>query len=414
MDHDHRVAVSPESGGANTSLKERVRSLRLPQESMRRSRSGKGPIIFLSLICAGLAALAGFLGVEYYRATDRIAELNKLNPRPREDYSRMGESHSTNDASASAVASSGDVALERKGYIIPAHQILISPKVAGMIESLNIEEGKHVKKGEILAQLETVDYRADYDHTLATFESCWQKWLELYSGSRPQEIKAAKARLDEMDAQKEQLYLDFKRNTRLTGTNAVAVKDYEQAVSAYRAMERRSMQMRQDYELMLEGPRPEKIDAAWADVVQADADVAKSKWRLDNCSIRAPIAGTILIKRAELGNLVNPIAMQGSTSLCEMADLADLEVELEIEERDIARVFKGQICKIRPEAYPERIYEGDVSRLMPQANRSKSAIPVRVKLKVPKEEEGVYLKPEMGVVVAFQKKNNPKDSAKKQ
>jgi multidrug resistance efflux pump len=408
MDHDHRVAVSPEGGGSGPSLKERVRSLRLPLESTQRSRGSSRSVLLLSLVCLGLAVLASYLGFEYYRAADRLAGLEKSNPRPREDYTHPGDAKSVGDGTGGSIASSGEVALERKGYIIPAHQILISPKVAGMIESLNIEEGKHVKKGEILAQLETVDYQADHDHCVANFESCWQKWLELFSGNRPQEIKAAKARLDEMDAQKEQLYLDFKRNTRLTGTNAVAVKDYEQAVSAYRAMERRSMQMRQDYELMLEGPRPEKIDAAWADVLQAGADVAKAKWRLDNCSIRAPIAGTILIKRAELGNLVNPIAMQGSTSLCEMADLADLEVDLNIEERDIARVFKGQTCKIRPEAYPERVYEGVVARLMPQADRSKSAIPVRVKVKVPKEEEGVYLKPEMGVVVGFQKKASPR------
>lgn len=414
MDHDHRVATSPESGGAGPSLKERVRSLRLPQQSPSRQRGSRGMLVFLSLLCLGLAGLAAFLGYEYYRASDRLADLDKSRPRPRDDYRGLSETSAAGDGtSTSSIASSGEVALERKGYIIPAHQILISPKVAGMIESLNIEEGKRVKKGEILAQLETVDYQADYDHAIACFENAWQRWLELYSGSRPQEIKAAKARLDEMDAQKEQLYLDFKRNTRLTGTNAVAVKDYEQAVSAYRAMERRSVQMRQDYELMLEGPRPERIDAAWADVMQNSADVAKTKWRLDNCSIRAPVTGTILIKRAELGNLVNPIAMQGSTSLCEMADLADLEVDLNIEERDVAKVFKGQTCRVRPEAYPERIYEGVVARLMPQADRSKSAIPVRVKVQVPKEEEGVYLKPEMGVVVSFQKKTDPTNSAKK-
>jgi multidrug resistance efflux pump len=165
------------------------------------------------------------------------------------------------------------------------------------------------------------------------------------------------------------------------------------------------MQMRQDYELMLEGPRPEKIDAAWADVLQASADMAKNKWRLENCAIRAPVSGTILIKHAELGNLVNPVALQGSFSLCDMADLSDLEVDLNIEERDVAKVFKGQVCRVRPEAYPERVYEGVVSRLMPQADRAKSAIPVRVKVQVAKDEEGVYLKPEMGVVVSFQKKN---------
>ena len=416
MDQVHPLVASSEVSDTGTSLKERVRSLRLPQQSMRRPPSNKGLVIFLSIIGACLGALVVFLGSEYYRLSNKLADLDK-NPSKLPDgvSGKVGEMRMGADSvgTGGSVASSGDVVLERKGYIIPAHQILISPKVAGMIESLNIEEGKRVKKGEVLAQIETVDYQADYDHCCAAFDSAWQRWLELSTGSRPQEIKLAKARLQEMDAQKEQLYLEFKRNTRLTGSNAVAAHDYEQASSAYRAMERRSMQMRQDYELMLEGPRAEKIDGAWADVEQASADMAKNKWRLDNCAIRAPVSGTILIKRAELGNLVNPIAMQGSFSLCEMADLSDLEVDLNIEERDVSKVFKGQICRVRPEAYPERVYEGAVSRLMPQADRSKSAIPVRVKVVVPRDEEGVYLKPEMGVVVSFQKKSDAKISSKK-
>jgi HlyD family secretion protein len=416
MDQAHPVVTDIESIGSGTSLKERVRSLRLPQQSMRRPSSNKGLLILLSLISLGLVALAVFLGSEYYRLTSKLADLDKNSSKLPEGVSgKIGDLRLGTESvgGGSSIASSGEVVLERKGYIIPAHQILISPKVSGMIQSLNIEEGMRVKKGEILAQIETVDYQADYDHSCASFDSAWQRWLELSTGSRPQEIKLAKARLEEMEAQKEQLYLDFKRNTRLTGSNAVAAHDYEQAASAYRAMERRSMQMRQDYELMLEGPRAEKIDGAWADVAQANADMAKNKWRLDNCAIRAPVSGTILIKRAELGNLVNPIAMQGSFSLCEMADLSDLEVDLNIEERDVSKVFKGQICRVRPEAYPERFYEGTVSRLMPQADRSKSAIPVRVKVVVPRDEEGVYLKPEMGVVVSFQKKGDPKTSSKK-
>ena len=114
-----------------------------------------------------------------------------------------------------------------------------------------------------------------------------------------------------------------------------------------------------------------------------------------------PISGTILKKNAEEGNVVNTIAFNGSYSLCEMADLSDLEVDLSIQERDVARVFKNQKCKVRAEAYPERTYEGDVSRLMPIADRAKGAVPVRVKLTVPAVEEGVYLKPEMGVNVSF-------------
>lgn len=130
----------------------------------------------------------------------------------------------------------------------------------------------------------------------------------------------------------------------------------------------------------------------------------KAEWRLNNCTIVAPISGTILKKNAEKGNIVNPIAFNGSFSLCELANLADLEVELLIQERDISKVFKDQECKIRAEAYPEREYKGFVSRLMPIADRAKGAIPVRVKISIPAEEEGVYLKPEMGAVVSFMKK----------
>ena len=84
-----------------------------------------------------------------------------------------------------------------------------------------------------------------------------------------------------------------------------------------------------------------------------------------------------------------------------MADLSKLEVDLNIQERDVARVFKGQICQVRAEAFPRRVYDGVVSRLMPIADRAKGAVPVRVKLSIPAEEEGIYLKPEMGATVAF-------------
>ena len=148
----------------------------------------------------------------------------------------------------------------------------------------------------------------------------------------------------------------------------------------------------------------ERINVAKAEVLEAEADLAKARWRLGNCTIVAPISGTILKKNAEVGNVVNPIAFNGSFSLCDMADLSDLEVDLAIQERnDLARVHPGQKCKIRAEAFPDRVYDGVVSRLMPIADRAKGAVPVRVKLSVPAEEEGAYLKPEMSVVVSFLK-----------
>src|SRR5262249_36600530 len=149
-----------------------------------------------------------------------------------------------------------------------------------------------------------------------------------------------------------------------------------------------------------------------AEIRQAQANLDEAQWRLDNCVIRAPISGTILTKKAEKGNIVNPVAFNISASLCDMADLSDVEVDLSIQERDIANVVNGQRCTVMPEAYEKHEpfrrrhpngYEGRVSRQMPTADRSNGSVPVRVKLKVPKEEEGVYLKPNLGVLVKFLK-----------
>jgi len=169
----------------------------------------------------------------------------------------------------------------------------------------------------------------------------------------------------------------------------------------FRAAEQRAASLRSSLEMISDRLKAKQA-AALADVVSATARLDKAKWRLDNCTIRAPIDGTILTKKAEIGNLVNPLAFGATSgSVCEMADLADLEVELDITERDVSKIQKGMPCRIRAEAYPDRVYEGYVDRLMPTANRAKGAVPVRVKIKVAKDEEGVYLKPEMGAVVAF-------------
>jgi multidrug resistance efflux pump len=375
------------------SLSERVKTLRLPAVTTHSRRGGKLPWA-LAIVLGGLLLYLVLRPVPAAQAPDKAASAPPI-------AAADGPEPTPPPAN---VAASGDIVLESKGYIVAVHQIQVSPKVAGMVIKLSIEEGKRVKQGDVLAELETIDYLADRDRAKATLDSAKQHLLELERGNRPEEIQAAKADLEECEAQREQLYLDWKRNLSLKRDNALAPKDYEQAYSAYKAMDRHVARLRENYKLMVEGPRQEKIDAARAELAQAQADLAKAQWRLDNCIVRAPVSGTILTKKTEEGSIVNPIAFNVAASLCDMADLSDLEVDLNIQERDVAKVFRTQICRIRPDAFPERTYEGSVSRLMPIADRAKGAVPVRVKVRVPKDEEGVYLKPEMSAVVSFLKK----------
>ena len=105
-------------------------------------------------------------------------------------------------------------------------------------------------------------------------------------------------------------------------------------------------------------------------------------------------------------NVRNPATTRRDAALTDLdaqldQELSDLEVDLSIQERDISKVFQGQRCFIKAEAFPERRYEGVVSRLMPIADRSKGTISVRVRVEVPRAEEGLYLRPEGAAFVSF-------------
>ena len=293
-----------------------------------------------------------------------------------------------------------DMALESRGYVIAKHQVLVSPQVSGRIMRLNIEEGRRVTKGDILAEVDPTEYLADLKQLQGALLKSKAELAELETGARPQEIESATVELTEQEEILPQFKSEYERLSGLFKANAVSATEFDQARSNYLGARRRIERLTVLLDMLKEGPRKERIEVARAAVMQAEASLAKSQWRLDNCTIRAPISGTILKKNAEEGNLVNPVAFNGSFSVCDIADLSDLEIDLNIQERDISKVFVGQRCEVKPEAFPKR-YQATVSRLMPIADRAKGAIPVRVAVRVPEEEQGIYLKPEMSAVVVF-------------
>ena len=378
-----------------------MRSLRLHDQPASRPRTA----ILPWASCVILLLTTTAFGYRAYR-------VGALTPSPTVDPPAVSATPAA--TAAAPAASSGAVVLQAKGYVVPAHQVQVSPKVGGMIKKLNDRfekygEGQFFKEGEVLAWLEDDDYKADYQHALHACKAAEQRHQESLS-NRPEEIKAALNELKEAQATFEQLDRDLERDKRLIRTSALTAKEFEQAKFARDAMKGRVERLRFAHLLMEKGPRKERQEASRADWEAAKADLTRAKWRLDNCVIRAPISGHILTKKAEKGNVVNPLAFTIASSLCEMADLGDLEIDLSIQERDIARVEKGQQCTVVPEAFQNhepfrqkhpRGYRGHVIRLMPIADRAKGAINVRVKVAIPNEEVGIYLKPEMSVLVSF-------------
>jgi HlyD family secretion protein len=395
----------PASRNGPAPLSERVRSLRLPE---RAAAPASWRSFVPWVLCAVLAACVAYLSLR----EPAVPEDQELGATAAESSANQ-PSVTTADPGKPASVGAGEVVLSLKGNIVAIHQIQVSPKVSGMVEKLTFKEGDKVKKGDVLAVLEKVEYQSDYDRAVGQVAAARGR-LEALRRYRKEEADQAKAELDEAEAQKEQLFLDWKRSVGLRGS-ALSAKEYEQAESAYRAMDRKAARLRVAWKFLSQhGPRDEQIKSALAELKSAEADLAKAKWRLDNCVVTAPISGTILTKKTEEGSIVNASAFNIAASLCDMANLAELEVDLAVPERDIARVLRPeedkqrkawwrQKCQIIPEAYPDRPYDGYVSRIMPMADRAKGAVPVRVRINIREEEAGLYLRPDMGALVKFLK-----------
>jgi multidrug resistance efflux pump len=397
-----------------------VQSLRLPQQGDRVSGSSLLPWL-LSLVLAAVVVYLLLMGSPLKPMSSE--GVDEKSATAADGKQAVASSTPTTGAPQDS-GSAGEIVLESKGYIIPEQQILVSPLVSGQVEKLTFDAGARVKKGDLLAVLDKTEYQAEFDRLKASLESSMQSLAELEEGNRPDEKEKARAELAEAETNLAQAARDFQRKKELLEKRIVSKEDYEAAEAQYKALVQRVEGLAASTRLIEDGARIERKRMAKAQVRQGEAELRRAQWRLDNCVIRAPISGTILKKNAELGNLVNPVAFNGSFSLCDIADLRKLEVELSIQERDISRVFKGQECKVRAEAYPKRVYKGVVSRLMPIADRAKGAIAVRVALEFPKfsdgerkgeymEREGEYLRPEMGATVQFYA-GTPKEDSESQ
>jgi HlyD family secretion protein len=381
-------------------LSQRVQSLKLP--SHRPTVRGN---VLPWTICLFLGIAVGWLAVREFgrtvtaakedgRKIESAAASNGIGDGPKSAAAKSNGSSSLSDPNA--------VVHEAKGHLVARQLILVTPRVAGVMQKLTIEEGQIVHKDEVIARIEQDEYRFERDRAKGLYEQAKARLQELTAGYEPEEKEEASAEEDEARAQARQLELAYQRAQQLRKSSSASAAELEQAEASWKAMSARVRKLENRGKLVKRGFRQEKIDSAKAEVAQSKADLDRAEWRLSHTIIKAPTTGIVITKQAEEGNVVNPISFKGSYSICEMADLAALEVELTIQERDFAKIYDGQPCIVRPEAWPEREYKG-VARRLPRGDRAKGAVPVRVKVEIPQSEAGKFLRPEMGAIVAFLK-----------
>jgi HlyD family secretion protein len=296
---------------------------------------------------------------------------------------------------------SGNVVLTAGGYIVAHHPIQVSSKVVGKVAWVGIEKGDHVHEGQVLVRLEDSEYQAQLAQAQANLAVTRAHLKELETGSRPQEIDAAQAAVAQAEANFRNADINLRRMEEMARQQIASQSQLDTARTQYEVTKGQLESARKTHELVKIGPRIEQIDYARAQVAQAKAAVEYAQTMVDSTLIRSPVTGTVLERLVEKGEMVSTMNFGGTggvkASVASLADLNDLQVQLDINQNDFPKITPAQNCALTADAYPDRVYEGVVAEIAPEANRQKATIEVRVKVLHP----DAYLRPEMNAHVSF-------------
>jgi len=292
------------------------------------------------------------------------------------------------------------VLLNATGYIVAAHKIDVASKVSGKVAWIGVDKGDHVSQGQPLVRLEDDDYRAQILQAQGNLANLQAKLAELEHGSRPEQIAEAKADVASAKADLRDYAATLDRTRALANAGVAARQTLDDAEAKYNAQAAKVASLEQVYDLARLGPRPEEIAAARALVTQAQGSLDYARSQLEDTVIRAPVAGTILERNVEKGEFVTTgfAGDKGAKGyVVSLANLNDLQVELDINESDFARLKPRQRGIITTDAYPDRRYQGYLYEMSPEANRQKATVQVKVRILKPDQ----YLRPDMNASVAF-------------
>lgn len=216
------------------------------------------------------------------------------------------------------------------GKIQPEVEIKISPDVSGEIVELPITEGDKVDEGDLLVKIKPDIYMSIFQRAQAALNTTKADLLRV------------KAQLVESESR-------FFRNKQLYEIEAISLSEFEQIESTYKVAKI-------------------NVESARYAVISAEASVQEAKENLDKTSIYAPVAGTISQLNVELGERVVGTGQMTGTEILRLANLDAMEVAVEVNENDIARVHKNDTVSIEIDAFLGKIFKGLVSEIANSAN----------------------------------------------
>src|ERR1051325_5487287 len=374
------MVTSPKSKDAQEALNKRLRSLKIDRGTAPAPVSGNRTPKFLFL---GIAVVLALVALGYVFLFSSATTISVAPVRV-----------------DSGGASSGESVLSASGYVVAHHKIAVGAKVMGRVAWIGVEKGDTVHEGQVLVRLEDSEFRAQVNQAKANLAAAHAKLDQLRTGSRPEEKLKDKAAVMQAEANLKNAEAEYQRTEALYRSGVSSKAEFDRALAQRDSAAAMVQAARQASAMTDIGPRKEEIRAAEAEVQQMKAALDYANTQLAATEIKAPVSGTVLERIVERGEMVSPSAFGGSgarTSVVDLADLTDLQVELDISQTDFARLKSEQRAEIIPEAFPNLRFTGFIEEIAPEANRAKSTVQVKVKVENPNEQ----LRPEMNARVNF-------------
>ena len=258
------------------------------------------------------------------------------------------------------------------GTVEPVRRTRVSSKISGIVADMPVRQGDLIPSRAMICKLEDTTRKLALAAEQAKLASLSSAHDELVAGTRPEELRLLKARLDEAVAIHDRWKFAMGRIGKLFEGKDSNDKEFQDTRSELIAAERRRVAAEASYNLGLEGPRKEQIARAAHDVAEQQAIVDRLAHELDKTEIRSPFEGYVAERLTEVGQWIP----EGG-AVVEMLDLSRVLVRVNVPESALVFLRVGDTSRVMIDALG-RSFEGTIKHVMRQAAKAARTFPVEI------------------------------------
>jgi HlyD family secretion protein len=289
------------------------------------------------------------------------------------------------DPSKLAKVEKGDLAksVVATGKVTPITKVEVKSKASGIVKNLLVDYGDHVKKGQLLAQLDKVEIEAQVAQSRAALEAA-------QANLTSSQADFERAKVDAEGPDVPVFKRAYDRATGMAKDGVVSASALDDAQKNYEmALNKQNVSKAQVIVLKA------KIAQAAAQVAQDQANLKQLDEQLSYTDIISPIDGIVLSRDVEMGDAVSSILVLGSsaTLVMTLGDTSEVYVKGKVDESDIGKVYLGQRARIKVESFKDKTFDGKVTKISPMGVEKDNVTTFEVRVSI--QNPGGELKAEM-------------------